>query len=549
MKSKLSRKGKTLRIIVLIGVVSLVSVSATRVDTDKYFEIVKNIELFTNIYKELNSHYVDDLDPSTLMRSGIDAMMNSLDPYTVYYSEAQVESYRLSDDNKYNGLGASSDKIEDKEIITDISFEGPAYNAGLKVGDEIKSVNGQSTAGRSHQDILQFIRGLPGTRIQIGVYRPLEKQSYSFDLTRSEVDVPNVPYSGMISPNVGYINLTTFTRDAGSNIARAMREMRDESQMKALVLDLRENGGGLLSEAIDICGLFLPKGSLIVSTKGKVRDRDQNFNTTRLPIDMEMPVVVLTNKNSASASEIVSGALQDYDRAVVMGQRTYGKGLVQNTREVGYNSRIKLTTSKYYIPSGRCIQSVAYENGEPKDIPDELREVFKTRNGRPVLDGGGVTPDLKLSERRIPEILEVLEKDKWVFKFANQYMSELKDSIDLESFAFDGYEQFRTYLKQNNFSYVSKAEIKIKEIKQLAEIEGYSVETEAEAVKAALELAKDDDLTQYQSQISKAIELEIIGRQHFQRGRTYHNLQGDPEVRAAIELLGNSERYNKLLKN
>lgn len=530
--------------ILLIG--AFICLSTTMIDKDKYFEIFRNIELFTNIYKELNANYVDDLDPNTLMRTGIDAMMNSLDPYTTYYSEAQVESYRLSVDGKYNGLGATSESIDGKEIVTDLSFEGPAYKAGIAVGDVIQSINGQNTSGRSHEDILQFIRGYPGTTIELGVFRPNEDKSLQFRITRSEVDQPNVPYHGMLDENIGYVYLTTFTQDAGKNIARAIREMRDEKEMKALILDLRDNGGGLLSEAIDICGIFLPKGSLVVTTKGKIIERDQHYHTTRLPIDMEMPVVVMTNKFSASASEIVSGTLQDYDRAVILGQRTYGKGLVQNTREVGYNSRIKLTISKYFIPSGRCIQSVAYENGEPKDIPDNQREIFKTRNGRPVLDGGGVTPDIKILEPKSPEILSVLERDKWIFKYVNQYIHTI-DSVSLETFQFNDFEGFIEFLTENKFNYESEAERSLASFQKIAADIPAINGTELKSLSDKILAYKQKDLNDHKEEIVRSLESEIIGREYFQRGKTYHNLQTDIEISKAKEILRDRLSYDKIL--
>jgi len=297
-------------------------------------------------------------------------MMNSLDPYTVYYSESQVESYRISTDNKYNGLGAASKEIDDKFTIVEVYDQGPAQEAGLKVGDQITKINGESAANRSYDDVLQFIRGYPGTSLNLTINRPAEGKSYPIILTRSSVEIPNVPYSGMISDNVGYINLTTFTQNASKNIAKAFRELRNEDELEGIVLDLRSNGGGLLSEAVDILG-----------------------------------------------------SIQDLDRGVIMGQRTYGKGLVQNHQEVGYNSRIKVTISKYYIPSGRCIQSVAYENGEPKDIPDSERAIFHTKNGRPVLDGGGIIPDVKLVPAKDPEIIEALKEQDMVFKYVNDYVT------------------------------------------------------------------------------------------------------------------------------
>jgi len=530
----------------LVGalVALFVAGSAFTLNNDKYFEIAKNLEIFTSVYKELNTHYVDELDPNTLMRTGIDAMMNSLDPYTVYYSESQVESYRLNTDSKYNGLGAASSKIDDKIVITEIYENGPSHEAGLHIGDEITSVNGMSTKERSHDDVLQILRGFPGTAIKLSVHRPGTGEDLGFSVTRSEVDIPNVPYYGMISENVGYIVLTTFTRDAGKNIAAALRELKENNELEGIVIDLRNNGGGLLAEAIDILGIFLPKGSPAVSTKGKVRDRDVTYSTRRTPIDTELPIVVLTNKSSASASEIVSGSIQDYDRGVVMGQRTYGKGLVQNHQEVGYNSRIKVTTSKYYIPSGRCIQSVEYANGEPVDITDDKRETFYTKARRPVLDGGGVTPDVKLDAPKKPAVLSALESGNWLFKYVNQYIDTHPDTPAVESFAFTEYDKFLGFLKKEAFSYENKAE---QALNQLLEDTDGNYASEVATLKAKIAAEKADDLAEYKEKIVRDLEIEIIKRYHFQKGKSQQNLKSDTEIVAAIDLLNDPEKYNKIL--
>jgi len=499
------------------------------------------------VYKELNTHYVDDLDPNTVMRTGIDAIMNSLDPYTVYYSESQVESYRISDDNKYNGLGASSKDVDGKVTVVEVYKDGPAYEAGILVGDQITSINGQTTKGRSYEDVLTFLRGFPGTNVQMGVYRPQDKKTYAYELTRSAVDVPNVPYSGMVSDHVGYITLTTFTQNAGKNIASALRKLREENELKGLILDLRSNGGGLLSEAIDILGIFLPKESLVVTTKGKVRDRDQAYSTRRTPIDTELPIVVLINKNSASASEIVSGAIQDFDRGIVMGQRSYGKGLVQNQKEVGYNSRIKLTTSKYYIPSGRCIQSVAYENGEPKDIADDEREVFKTRNGRPVLDGGGVTPDVKLEAFKPAEVLSALQSENLIFKYVDEYLGDHSDAPEMKNISFEDYSDFTSYLDKQKFSWETKVEKTLAKLQEEGEDQA-ELSSEVASIVSKVKVAKSDDLEQYQSDITKFIEIELAKRYHFQEGKAYQRLKNDPEIEEAIQLLGQSTKYASILK-
>lgn len=533
----------------VIGIVGIVVLSSAGLNnSDKYFEIAKNLEIFTNIYKELNTHYVDDLEPNQLMRTGIDAMMNSLDPYTVYYSESQVESYRLSTDDKYSGLGAASQIIDDKFTISEIYNEGPAQEAGLQVGDQVVSINGQSTEGRSYKDILQFVRGFPGTTLELTVNRPVENKNHNISLKRSQVDIPNVPYSGMVSDHVGYINLTTFTQNASKNIAKAWRKLKNENELEGLILDLRSNGGGLLSEAVDILGLVLPQGTPVVSTRGKVRDRDQNYSTRRLPIDLDLPIVVLVNKTSASASEIVSGSIQDMDRGVIMGQRTYGKGLVQNHKEVGYNSRIKVTISKYYIPSGRCIQSVAYANGAPKDIEDKDRAVFYTRNKRPVLDGGGVTPDIKLTIEERADIIKTLTSENWIFKYANAYVANNPEVQDFESFAFSDYDAFLSFLDQGNFEYSTEEEKALMTLeKSLNESNSGDIGTELKSIKDKLSALKVNDLVSYKDEIKDGIEAELAKRYFLQEGKTRQMLKNDSEIKEAIALLNDSARYNAIL--
>ncbi len=533
------------------SLIGLFSISATVHNNDKLFEILKNIEIFTNIYNELTTQYVDDLDPNELMKTGIDAMMNSLDPYTVYYSESQMTSYRLESEGRYSGLGGQSADIDGKVTIVELYENGPALKAGLKVGDEVTAVNGKSADGKSYDDVLQVIRGIPGTDVSLTIHRPVNNQTMDVTLTRSRIEVPNVPYSGFIADDIGYIALTTFTRNAGKNIAGELRSMRKNNpNLKGLVLDLRNNGGGLLAEAIDIVGIFLPKGSPAVSTKGKVIERDQFYNTRRTPVDTELPLVVLTNKNSASASEIVSGTIQDYDRGIVMGQRTFGKGLVQNHREVGYNSRIKLTTSKYYIPSGRCIQSREYENGEPKFIADNERAVFYTMNKRPVLDGGGVAPDVALDAPIDPPFIKALKKDHLLFKYLNEYVENhaLPDTItDLQ---FSAYDDFLAFLDKSKFEYVTATEKKFAELKKISEQEGYlkGFSTDITAIEQKIATEKEDDRQQYKLEVIDLLEEDLAQRLFYHEGETRQRLKDDLEINEAISLLNDSQRYRDLLK-
>ena len=542
LKNKLASR----RSLIAVFCTALFFISASTLNSDKYFEIAKNIEIYTSIYKELNNHYVDDLDPNSLMRTGIDAMMNSLDPYTVYYSESQVESYRISTEGRYNGLGAMSQSIDDMVTITEIYKDGPSEKAGLKVGDQILAVNGRSTSGRSYEDVVQFIRGYPGTDLSLSIKRPFEKKPLAFTLTREEVDIPNVPYYGMVSDEVGYVALSTFTRNAGRNVGNAIRELRDDHGMTGLILDLRNNGGGLLAEAINIVGLFVPKGSHVVSTKGKVRDRDQSYRTQRLPIDLDLPLVVLINKSSASASEIVAGSIQDYDRGILMGQRSFGKGLVQNHREVGYNSRIKVTTSKYYIPSGRCIQSVEYEDGEPKDIDDGKRAVFETRNGRKVLDGGGVTPDVKLDPESLSEAMTSLISQNHLFKYVNKYIHQNPEPQSIEAIKFDAFDDFKGYLEENEFDYTTKTEDLIAEFEKHDANGLFS--TELNSIKERTTKEKSDDLDENRARIIRLLEIELAKRHYLQEGKTRQNLKSDSEIESAIALLSDIEAYESILE-
>ncbi len=537
--------------LVAASLIGLFSISATVHNNDKLFEILKNIEIFTNIYNELTTQYVDDLDPNELMKTGIDAMMNSLDPYTVYYSESQMTSYRLESEGRYSGLGGQSADIDGKVTIVELYENGPALKAGLKVGDEVTAVNGKSADGKSYDDVLQVIRGIPGTDVSLTIHRPVNNKTIDVTLTRSRIEVPNVPYSGFIADDIGYIALTTFTRNAGKNIAGELRSMRKNNpNLKGLVLDLRNNGGGLLAEAIDIVGIFLPKGSPAVSTKGKVIERDQFYNTRRTPVDTELPLVVLTNKNSASASEIVSGTIQDYDRGIIMGQRTFGKGLVQNHREVGYNSRIKLTTSKYYIPSGRCIQSREYENGEPKFIADNERAVFYTMNKRPVLDGGGVAPDVALDAPVDPPFIKALKKNHLLFKYLNEYVENhaLPDTItDLQ---FSAYDDFLAFLDKSKFEYVTATEKKFAELKKISEQEGYleGFSTDITAIEQKIATEKEDDRQQYKLEVIDLLEEDLAQRLFYHEGETRQRLKDDLEINEAISLLNDSQRYRDLLK-
>ncbi|MBK6664796.1 MAG: S41 family peptidase [Saprospiraceae bacterium] len=435
--------------VAILSMIMVVGVAGITIENDKLFEISKNLEIFISVYKELNTNFADELDPSTLMRTAIDAMTHSLDPYTNFVSESQVESYWINEDDKYQGIGARVGLVQKKLMILEAYQGGPALTAGIKSGDEIISVNGVNIEGKKIEEVNAILRGIPGTDIKLSIKKNGSDLAEDINVKRGEVNIPNVPYSGFVADGVGYISLTTFTQNAGSNISKALKELKTKNpNMSGIILDLRQNGGGLLHEAVNICNIFIPNGEIVVTTKSKVKERDQTFKTQSQPADLEIPLAILIDKRSASASEIVSGVMQDLDRAVLIGQRSFGKGLVQNTKELPYNARLKITTSKYYIPSGRCIQGVEYENGEPKDIPDSQRTKFKTKNGRIVMDGGGVTPDVKLPARNVSAVTQALVDQHIIFDYVNNFCQN-KEKIDtIGVFKFTDFTGFTEYLKR-----------------------------------------------------------------------------------------------------
>lgn len=546
-----NRRMKQFRLWIWLLAAAFVSVAAGTI-RDKYFEITKNIEIYTNVYRELNTHYVDELDPGQLMRTGIDAMVNSLDPYTNYISESQVEDYRIYTEEKYNGLGVEI-RLLDGEVVLDEVYENfPAQQAGLRAGDRLLSVNGRPLKADDLNVAYTMMRGTPGSSVVVQYRRPGSEQVETAEMQRQEVDIPNVPYSKDLGDGMAYIKLSNFTANASKNIAKAYRELKKENgdSLNGLVLDLRGNPGGLLMEAVNIVNLFVPQGELIVSTRGKVPEHDRMYRTTGRPMDERIPVVVLIDNKSASASEIVSGALQDLDRGVVMGQLSYGKGLVQNTQEVGYNSRVKVTISKYYIPSGRCIQSVRYENGEPVPLPDSLRQAFKTRNGRKVLDGGGVLPDVALEkEPPHPMLRDLLEKG-WILRYVDQYCAGI-DSLDGGAmYRFTGFRDFVDFLEKADYQYSGEADAQLAALKKLLEQEArdQSLIQRVTALEAELKSSRSVLMQELRDEISREINREIIERYHYNTGIISFDLDGDPEVQAATALLADNKAYTALLK-
>ena len=518
----------------------------------KQFEITKNLEIFANLYKELNTHYVDEVDPARLMRTGIESMLKTLDPYTNYISESDIESYRYMTDGKYDGIGANIRKMGDYATIVEPFEGGPAIRAGLRAGDMIVAVDGKSAKGKTADEINDILRGYPGTNVILTMRRPNQQEDWDVSVERGEFTVKNVPYYGMIDEEIGYIVLTTFTQNASRNVSNALKKLKEEhSSMKGLVFDLRNNGGGLLREAINVSNIFTPKDEIIVTTKGKIKDRDRIYRSTMQPVDQEILLSVLINRYTASASEIVSGVIQDYDRGIIIGQRSYGKGLVQNTVDLEYNSKLKMTTAKYYIPSGRSIQSVQYDEGEPVDIPDSLRTNFTTRNGRKVLDGGGITPDFKIEDQlQTPIIRFLLDKDL-IFHYATHYHQKHPEIGQAVSYTFEEFDDFVEFLQNSALHFQTETEKYLEMMERAAEEENLTsvVSDDLESILAKIEKDKSDDLYQNKQQIIALLEKEIVSRYYFQTGRIEKSLTNDEEIRKAISVMKDETEFGKILQS
>lgn len=522
---------------------------------EHFFEITKNLDIFTNLYRELNIYYVDDTDPGKLMKTGIDAMLESLDPYTNYYPESDIEDYRFMTTGQYGGIGAMIRRKDEFVVISEPYENFPAHKAGLKAGDVILEVDGNSVKGKNSSELSDLLKGQPGTDVKVLIERPGTNDPFEVSLTREEIQVSSVPYYGMVNETTGYIVLTSFTDKAGREVKNALLELKKNKQLENVVLDLRNNPGGLLRESINIVNFFVKKGEEVVSTRSKIADWDKIYKALNAPVDKDIKVAVLINGNSASASEIVSGSLQDLDRGVVVGQKSFGKGLVQQTRPLAYNSKLKLTTAKYYTPSGRCIQAIDYshrdDDGKVSKIPDSLITEYKTRNGRSVFDGEGITPDLEVEPIFLSNISVALMTQNHIFDFATQYCLN-HDSIDNPaSFKLneDDWTSFKSFMSTLEFDFETKTEKDLAALIESLEKEGYKddLAVDIDHIETKINESKKSDLDEYKEEIIDLIEREIVTRYFYQKGKIIHSLQNDPELDQAIEILSNSEKYNTIL--
>lgn len=524
--------------------------------SDTYFQIAKQLDIFTSIYEEVNISYVDEVPVGEMMKTGIDAMLKSLDPYTVYYPESNLEDFKMMTTGEYGGIGAIISSKDGKVMIAE-PYEGfPAAKSGLKAGDEIISINGQSTKDKTSSDISEILKGQPGKSLQIEVKRIHHLTPLKFEVIRAEVHIPEVPYYGMLPNNVGYIKLTSFTETASSSVAKALYELDSLNQLEGLVLDLRGNGGGLLREAVNIVNLFVPKNQLVVETKGKLAQSAIQYRTKNEPFSLTLPVIVYVDGGSASASEIVAGTLQDLDRAVVIGEESFGKGLVQQTRNMPYNTMIKLTVAKYYTPSGRCIQRLDYghknKDGKAEEVPDSLITEFSTKNGRKVVDGKGIQPDVDVSLEELSEVGRALILNHMIFNYATEYASEHEQIASAETYKMSNeeYNQFVAWVDKQGLEYTTQTEKVLDKLVKVAENEGYSEElnNEMDMVKDQIAKSKAADFQTFQYQIQELLENEIISRYYYQKGRIVYGLENDPYVHVSDSLFTTQGSFDTILK-
>jgi len=522
---------------------------------DRLFEIARNLDIYATLFKELNAYYVDEINPNQLIKTSIDGMLRSLDPYTVYYAEDDIEDYMTMTTGKYNGIGAMVNSADGKHTVMMVYEDTPAQKAGLQLGDEIKKINGVDLSTREDFDTGKLLKGQTQTSVTLTIQRYGIPKPIEVTINRDIVKVTNVPYYGMISEDVGYIDLKDFTATASREVKAAFQELKGKG-MKHLILDLRDNPGGLLNMAIEISNIFIPKGEEVVTTKGKVKEWNKAYTAYNPALDTEIPIAVLTNGRSASAAEIVSGVIQDYDRGVLIGQRTYGKGLVQTTRDLSYNTKMKITTAKYYIPSGRCIQAIDYahrnEDGSVGKLPDSLMTAFKTRNGRVVYDGGGILPDIITEKETYSPLALSLARNRLFFDYAMKYHFEHATIKPAKEFHLTDaeYSDFAKWLSSKEYDYTTQVEKDLNDLEASAKKEKSIdvIQDQLKGLRAKLAHSKDNDLQLSKTEIKRILEEEILKHYYLEKGMREASFNEDSEVKEAMKLFKDNARYNEILK-
>ena len=521
---------------------------------ERYFEIAKNLDIFATLFKEVNALYVDEVNPNKLVRTGIDAMLTSLDPYTNYIPEDEVEDFRTTNTGQYGGIGAVTREIGKRTVVTMIMEGYGAQKGGLKIGDEVLRIDDIELSKLSREESSQLMKGQVGTPVSLTIKRMGVDKPIKLEFKREKIKLNNVPYAGLVANDIAYIQLSDFTPDAAKEVKNALTVLKEQGA-KGVILDLRGNPGGLLIEAVNITNLFLPKGKLVVSTKGKIPENNLNYETLNAPIDTEIPVSVLINRGSASASEIVAGTLQDYDRGIVIGEKSYGKGLVQVSRPLSYNSQLKVTTAKYYTPTGRCIQVLDYthrrDDGSVGSIPDSLKRAFKTTNGRTVYDGGGIDPDVKTETREAHTLTQVLFEKGYLFDFAAQYVYNNPQQLEARTFTLtdEAYQRFVNWMKDKNYAYKSYLEYQLHQFSQEAKKEKYytDLKSQIDAIQSRIADSKKNELMLYKDEIKMLLEEEIVSHYHLEKGGIEAGFKYDDDVKKATELLHDQSQYKKLL--
>lgn len=538
--------------LVLIALVSI----ASKESDDRNFRIAKNLDVFNSIVKELDMLYVDTIDPDKTIRRGIDAMLYGLDPYTAYYPEEDDDELEMMLKNSYGGIGSVitwNPKLK-RSMIAE-PYEGmPAHEVGLKAGDILLEIDGEDLMGKDNKQVSDMLRGQVGTTFRLKVERPGVKKPIEFNILRRSIEQPIIPYYAVLPDSVGFIMLTTFSGNPSKEFKQAFQELKKQG-IRSLIVDLRGNGGGLLDEAVEIANFFVPRGKTLVTTRGKIKQVSNSYKTLREPLDLDIPLALLVDGNTASSSEILAGSLQDLDRAVIVGSRTLGKGLVQTTRPLPYGGTMKLTTSKYYIPSGRCVQAIDYklrnDEGQASRIPDSLTTIFYTAAGRVVRDGGGVTPDVVVEAEKLPNILYYLVNENLIFDYATQYCLKHPTIASAQEFEVSDadYEEFKKMVRDADFKYDQQTSKMLKTLKEIAEFEGYleNASTEFEALEKKLQHDLEHDLNHFSKEIKSLIAIELQKRYYYQKGGIIEQLKDDPDLKEAIRLLTSPEEYRKLL--